>query len=143
MPLHPTVERLAGQVRAKVVKWTKNNSAIGRDLCGACGIASYALYEALRSQGRRPTLVVLLGDSGHCWVELSGYVVDLTATQFKGPRVAIFRNGDWPDWGRNDRAYLIDGDRYINNKAVEELDDWGDQSPNLYSRKIDRFIELL
>jgi len=76
-------------------------------------------------------------------VELSGYVVDITATQFRGPRIAIFRHGEWPEWGQNDRAYLIDGQRYTNLKAVEELEDWGDQSPSQYIKKIRRFIELL
>jgi hypothetical protein len=30
--------------------------------------------------------------SGHCWLELDGYIVDITATQFAGTQTKVFRH---------------------------------------------------
>jgi hypothetical protein len=66
-----------------------------KTLRGLCGIASYALYQALIKEGFRPEfkmadLPTTIGK--HCWVELNGKVIDVTATQFGVPdRVFITR----------------------------------------------------
>lgn len=141
MPLHPDVERISSKVRARVVRWVANNQDVGNDLCGACAIASYTLWRALRAIGRQARLVAVEGGfSAHCWVELSGYVVDITATQFGGPKIAIFRVGDVPDWA--DDAYEH-GQRLVNDAAVEDIEGWNGQSPVLYRTKIDRLVDHL
>lgn len=59
------------------------------DFCGACGIASAMIAHDLE----RPDALVLgkflkrqhhqlLYTEDHCWLELDGYIVDATATQF-------------------------------------------------------------
>jgi hypothetical protein len=49
------------------------------DLCGSCGLASWALWKTLPGS----TLVVgKWKDITHSWVEVDGHIVDITATQF-------------------------------------------------------------
>lgn len=146
MPVHPTVEQLARKVRSRVVRWVRDNHAISDDLCGACAIGSYTLWKVLRAKGRRASLVVLVDDlSGHCWVELSGHIIDITATQFHGPRIAIFKIGEWPEWSKTDEydPYQKEGDRFVNQSAVAVIADWQHQSPQAYERKISRLAGLL
>lgn len=68
---------------------------------GACGIASYALVRALKLQGRPATFVLGWHECecggedcgagiGHCWVEVSGVVVDITARQFHASAPDVF-----------------------------------------------------
>jgi hypothetical protein len=140
MPLHPDVEVLAIKVRAKVVAWVRNERRIARDMTGACAIASYTLWRVLRARGRVATLVLQTDEyEAHCWVELSGYVVDITATQFDGPPVAIYPIGQEPEWC--DTQHL--DRRVTNQKALEVLKRWDEQSPFRYKRKIDSLVSRL
>ena len=51
------------------------------DLCGLCARASYELYKKLRKK-KIPAVFVI--GYGHCWVEVAGLLIDVTATQFWG-----------------------------------------------------------
>jgi hypothetical protein len=71
---------------------------------GACGFASYALVRALKLQGRAATFVrgwygcgcggedCYSRDApiGHCWVEVNGTIVDITARQFHDTAPDVF-----------------------------------------------------
>lgn len=140
MPLHPDVERVAERVRAKVVRWVAGNPNIGNNLCGACAIASFALWRSLRAIGRQAKLVASIDDgySAHCWVELSSHVVDITATQFGGPRIAIFKAGEIPDWAYEE--VYVSGRKLVDAAAVKNIEQWDQQSPIVYKSKIDRLV---
>lgn len=50
---------------------------------GHCGLASWALFKALRAKGIEATVRMGRFDwSGHCWVEVAGHIIDLTGDQF-------------------------------------------------------------
>lgn len=56
------------------------------DLCGLCAIASVWLFQDLKKNGFKPIICVSREkDTWGCWhvyLEVDGYVVDITATQF-------------------------------------------------------------
>jgi hypothetical protein len=137
----PEVESLAAQVRERVAEWVERAPSIEPDLGGACAIASYALWRVLRARGF-PAVFVFQADSelAHCWVELNGYVVDITATQFGGPPIAIFRVGEKPDWWED----LDDlPHRSINQEAMRRVSKWKEQSPQKYHAKVERLVGRL
>ena len=81
------------------------------DLMGKCAIASFRLQRALHEAGFQADFV--LGsfiDSDHCWVSCSGWIVDITATQF----------------GPFNRVYITEYDarfipRKLNEPALKEI----------------------
>ena len=69
------------------------------DMNGMCAIASYALREVLIDHEYDPKMILAVVDKtgfSHCWVELDGWVIDITATQFgpEYPNVHIVPIGD-------------------------------------------------
>lgn len=79
------VRRLAGEVRWFVEAHHKEFGVNVYDidsLEGACAAASYVLADLLHHHGFD---AVIAGSSAHFWVEVGGYIVDITATQ-------------WPNW---------------------------------------------
>ncbi len=91
--LSAPILRLARRVRYAVEEVTAEVEGVDSDLGGACALASQALVTAIRRSGRRAVFVhgvyfvspVVSGRGWaheHCWVETSGCIVDLTATQF-------------------------------------------------------------
>lgn len=58
------------------------------NLGGMCGIASYCIRSRFSIQ--RPTLAFGYFDKiRHCWIETNGFLVDITATQFKGVKEKV------------------------------------------------------
>jgi hypothetical protein len=144
MPLHPDVIEVATKIRYKVAAWVRNDQNIDPDMTGACAIASYTLWRTLRAKGRRAVLVMEgNGHEAHCWVELSGYVIDITATQFDGPDVAIFKVGEDPEWWTEWSEAMKFNMRVTNSKAFNAVKEWGDQSPLKYKRKIESLVSHL
>ena len=98
--LPATLLTLAFRVRHVVEEATVDVEGVESDLGGACAIASRALVGAIRREGGRAEFVygvyhhhcprvgrlghpyVMTHNIEHCWVETSGLIVDLTATQF-------------------------------------------------------------
>ena len=87
--------KVALKARKVAERYQKANaSEFSSDLCGLCGVASKVLVDLLKDAGFAPRLVVgrFQGDSNfgskgaqrvnHSWVEVQGFVVDVTATQF-------------------------------------------------------------
>lgn len=64
------------------------NNPWGNNLCGFCGIASRFLIRAANHNGIRNMRLVygyFENDyNTHCWVEYSGFAIDLTISQFSG-----------------------------------------------------------
>jgi hypothetical protein len=80
------VIKLAKAVRKSAENYTKragDGHEFDQDLGGMCAIASRALWRVLKNHGYKPKFVHT-GDGFHCWVELDGWILDVTATQFNG-----------------------------------------------------------
>lgn len=54
------------------------------DLCGLCAIASGELTNRLQAAGYPARIAI---GFGHCWVEVCGYYLDVTATQFNSSQI--------------------------------------------------------
>ena len=94
----------------------------GKDLSCMCGIASYALREAIKRIGIRIKLIYGFygNSSGHCWLNIEDKIIDITATQFGVSRkvfVTSISNAKY--------------DRLKEMKSMSEIkiDGWGDHSP--------------
>lgn len=53
-------------------------------LQGFCGLASYALVKLLRKRNIEAS-IFFNTKTDHCWVEIAGHAIDITATQFGIP----------------------------------------------------------
>lgn len=131
---------LASKVRKAVKKWVYLNPAIShKRLAGACGIASYTLYRALKRKGYSPILACWVSKfGGHAWVELGNIVIDVTATQFgRYPAVHIV--------GRNqyDVIEKREGEIVYNRKAVRCISTWHQQNHTQYQSEIVAFVKAL
>ena len=77
-------------IARSVRKWAERKAEAAKynpdTLCGWCAIASAHLFRALKNEGIESELHYV---SGHCFVVVDDYVVDVTATQF-----AELRAGD-------------------------------------------------
>jgi hypothetical protein len=126
------------KVRRLVEKWTADNTEVtSDDLCGACAIASFALWRVLRSLGIKAKIVCVIvaafGES-HCWVEVGGLAYDLTATQFDSNAAKVeVRSVAY-------MARKFRGKRYEGKEAEEYISSWGSQSPVRYRSKISSMV---
>ncbi len=84
-----------------------------------CAIASAYLCSRLRRLGYRSCFFVLGEYNGHdhCWVELDGRIIDITATQFKGITRVVYI----PDTEISRRDYRK---RYHGRAAIKQLKRW-------------------
>ena len=105
-----------------------------KTLRGLCGIASYALYQALIKEGFRPTF--MMGDmptvlGKHCWVELNGKVIDVTATQFGViDRVFVTKPTDRAlSYFYESRSPFSYRDMPVFKEWMDNLYDWAEWSP--------------
>ena len=80
------------QIATNVRRWAERKNdrldMFYSDLCGMCAIASAELFCRLKNEGFKPVLVHAFG---HVYVELEGYIVDVTCTQFsiRYPKVMV------------------------------------------------------
>lgn len=110
--MKPIVVRAAHEVRSEFERVAEREESwyINRkNLAGLCARASYALVLALAAEGVEAELVLGRYDGkGHCWVEVAGHVVDVTATQFGTKRrVAVSKvgaNKKYSEFARGDDA---------------------------------------
>jgi hypothetical protein len=132
------IKHVAMLVRDAVTKHAKQ-IGLSDNLGGTCAIASFTLARILCREGipAFPVVGYCYG-GGHCWVEVCGKVVDITATQFKEyedkPYLAFgiaekeynhylttemmnaestHRLADWPDYQRPHEHLIV--------KLVEEV----------------------
>ena len=86
------MRNVARNVRKWAEKYAKENH-YPRDLCGMCAIAAGEMWRRLKGRGANPILCIALYDPpfAHCFVECNGYLIDVTATQYDGPKVLVRR----------------------------------------------------
>lgn len=127
-------------VRELIPKWGVDGFIFHDNLEGACAIASYTLWRAYAKFDIKSDLVE---NDDHCWVELQGYVVDLTATQFSlrkdFPKVFMTRAGKYCG------HYNYSNPLYRNSEALDQLIHawWKPQSPISYVADIQKFLDSL
>ena len=102
---------------------------------GLCAIVSETLGQVLRSNGHRATLICGVYEGHeHCWLEVDGNkLVDATATQFglADPVLVV-------PTGSQGYHEVTRG-----SAAIEEVANWGDQSPQEHAREIRRIVRAL
>jgi len=102
----------------------KHESDFYGNFGGACGVMSYAMYQVLKRLGLKPVLALAGPQTQtfqHCWVEVDGLIVDLTATQFGYDKTVqvTSRPSEW-------HKPL----KYRGHRVINELKTWHDgQSP--------------
>ena len=142
------VEKLSVTHAAHWVRDTLELEGLEQDFprfAGACAISSYILWLVLRAEGHAAVLVCVVDHKGtgegHCWVEVDGLVVDITATQFDGKKVCIFPIGTPSPHHRGRHLYELTGEnRFENDEAIREVSDWDVQSPFSWDSLIESVI---
>jgi hypothetical protein len=98
MSIVSDIRDVAEEVREKCLDFALSDDSIGYDFHGQenlemmCAVASATLFRELCRRGIGKNLRVVEGEywqKEHCWVEVSGYIVDITASQYRGPRIVI------------------------------------------------------
>ena len=86
------IRNVAKTVRKWAEEYAKENHYT-RDLCGMCAIAAGETWRRLKGRGANPILCIAMYDPpfAHCFVECNGYIIDVTATQYDGPKVLVRR----------------------------------------------------
>lgn len=110
--------KIAREVRLKCEEYARRlgNRYFTKSLESMCGIASYALKQALEGARLDSNLVYGFYDGmGHCWLEYGDRIIDITATQF----------------GVRRRVYVTDYEnakyqfeKYMGSIAEFEMDGW-------------------
>ena len=90
------LRRIAFRLRLKLEK----DKSLEKNMWGACGIASILLSKRL-SRMDIPHQIAYSGD--HAFVLThNGYIVDVTATQFDGPRTVVRKSSLGRQWSVNE-----------------------------------------
>jgi ferredoxin len=142
---------LASRVRQAVIDYGESLCNVYRgmafdpdNLGGACAIASTVLQKVLRQRGYDAEFVCSEGKHcHHCWVEVQGEVVDITATQFGQdyPEVHVVP----PNCGDPIYRGYRDTEFFRGKKALERVNlEWDlHQTPRRHSHWIDEVVRCI
>ncbi len=138
----PEIENQVAQMLVRLAQVPEQPPGLGwdhQDLSGACAVASWLLFRALRDRGIEADFCIS-ADEYHCFCMVGDVVVDPTARQFHfGPVVVVntvealstlYRYGErWFPWAL--------GRRVSTEPEIQEiLADWTpDQQPRYYQDK--------
>lgn len=112
------------------------------DVTGWCGISAVRVHYCLKKAGFKPKLVLVDTDcEAHCFNELSGYILDVTADQFDDCEQCVvmrkkdsltFEEQKWY-WGFDEREdYKLDcAFKVITGlkRCLKKLEEWDEMSP--------------
>ncbi len=114
------IKRIAMRVR-KVMIAHAETVGYRSDLGGMCAVASFTLSRMLCREGipAYPVVGYCCGE-GHCWVEVNGKVVDITATQFREYEDKPYLTFSLADKEYNHYETL----EVMNTESTDKLDDW-------------------
>jgi hypothetical protein len=133
------VIELAQKVRNRVVELEEEEEGNYADgtLGGFCAIASRALWAVLRRHGFKPEFkCARLVDRGlHCWIELEGYIIDITATQFG----SMWDNEEYPDIYIT-TPQMSELHQHARNLDEREPNKWGFRNPRYYADWIRKIV---
>lgn len=149
--LPPRARELATRCREACERWAAGDKSLdvyGPDLGGMCAVASYTLWQLLLSAGFRKAKFAF--NPIHCWVELDGWVIDVTATQFdkRLPKVHVVRIGEPVrsnhPWDRSERITLSYDAQSYGEKAVYHADHWDTgQAPTYHAAGAKRIVNRI
>lgn len=141
------IKYICKYVWTHVNEWIQSNCDCDQDtMMGACCIASYFLYRALKKNGYSPNFIVAADREdclSHCWVELGSYVLDLTPRQFneKLPKILVIKKDKYLNKIPEVRNYVL---ILKNRKAIADSKTWTkSQSPLKYLNKINYHVRKL
>lgn len=108
------------RVRRDLDAFSHTLSWVGPGLGGLCAVASLVIQREL---GSKAVLVCNIDSylDGHCWVEYRRFVLDVTATQFGGPQVAVFPIKEMPVWAI---PVYTSHTLFRGDAALEEISEW-------------------
>ncbi|MBC8739739.1 hypothetical protein F6X40_23790 [Paraburkholderia sp. UCT31] len=110
MDMEQTLRGIATGVRSWAEEYARSHpeQPFDLDLGGMCGIASARIHRLCETAGLEPLLHVSANDS-HMFVTCAGFLVDVTATQFREASPVIVRPyanaPSEPDYWRTGRTY--------------------------------------
>ena len=111
-------------------------------LSGYCAIASDALNDVLKSYGFDSKIVHadLKWYGPHCWIELNGWAIDITATQFakyygEYPKVLVVRPQDHELY--QSCMYFEPESFWITEEELEDISGWKEEVLEKLCRKSD------
>ena len=112
--------------------------AYAHGYCGLCAICAYVVHRILIRTGHPATFCLgsYAGGAGmHCWVEVYGHVVDITATQYDVEEEVYIV----PVKSRERREYDL---QHADEDALEFVREWGAQSPHEHMDTLEELIWL-
>jgi len=85
-----TLEEICSNLRQELedIYWDNEQVFWDEYLCGACGVAAYTLTQRLIRLGYDAKFCWNSWD-GHCFTEIDGYILDVTATQYGAEPICI------------------------------------------------------
>jgi hypothetical protein len=108
---------IANDARIQCEQLQKEYGTWRDNLCGMCAIASSMIFNECKRQGIRAKFVYADKKyEGHCWIEVQGYIIDVTATQF----------------GKGIDSVIVERKQNITNTVL--LQDWYD-NPRVVIKK--------
>ncbi len=128
------LERLAALTRQELSQFIQDKGCFDDDWGCSCLVCSWVLEKVLKAHGVDAKLCIGEYDAScHAFVMVDGFVVDITATQFRNPEVVI------EPFGGSD--YTID---YIGYKAHREISDWPEeQNPRNYRKALNEIFHRI
>jgi hypothetical protein len=128
------VTKVAAEIRKWVETTFKTRANFLPSLEGYCAIASYHLWKALKDKGIQSIFVVNAWDT-HAFLVYSGYIIDITATQFSDeyPKVMVKKLASV---GKDEREWMIGRVALTEEKIQELLVKWPKvQQPAIFLAK--------
>ncbi len=128
------LERLAALTRRELSDFVLSKDCFELDWSCSCLVCSWVLEKVLKAHGFKAELCIGKYDNmHHAFVLVDGFVVDITATQFRNPEVVIepFEGSDYKSDYRGIKAH-----RAINGWPSE-------QSPRTYKKALNKIFNRI
>lgn len=124
-------------IQARNFVWSlKDQIRMDDDFGCGCAVTSYVLKKLVNRKYPTAPIDLAVGEYNntcHCWLFFRKKVIDPTATQFGlFPKVRIVH--------QDDEDYYKYNLNWLNEKALEELTFWEEQSPFNYQKEIEKFL---
>lgn len=137
--LHPfdkTFENNIKLLRSIIVK--NRPDEFGSKLECACAFCSFIVQKLLHNEGYNVELVIgTFNGEDRCWVQLyhidEVYIIDLTLKQFKESYDVFIGNS-------NNSLIEKFKEQFSDEKALSDLENWGEQSPFSHMDTIEKII---
>lgn len=128
------LERLAALTRRELSDFVLSKDCFEPDWACSCLVCSWVLEKVLKAHGIKAELCIGTYDHFcHAFVLVDGFVVDITATQFRNPEVVIepFEGSDYKS-------------EHKGAKAHKRSEHWPDeQNPRTYRKRLNKIFNRI